>query len=63
MGGADGISEMTRQWVHVVESSVGRDAHSVEVWSLDDHTRRYVSERLRRSGPLGGDGCDLRHSP
>ena len=39
MGGADGISEMTRQWVRVVESSVGRDAQSVEVWSLDDQTR------------------------
>jgi len=39
MGGADGISEMTRQWVRVIESRVGYDAHSVEVWSLDDHTR------------------------
>src|SRR5262245_11360676 len=39
MGGADGISEMTRQWVRVVESHVGRDAQRVEVWSLDDQTR------------------------
>ena len=39
MGGADGISEMTRQWVRVVESYVGRDAQRVEVWSLDDQTR------------------------
>jgi len=39
MGGADGISEMTRQWVRVVESRVGRDAHDVEVWSLDDQMR------------------------
>jgi phosphatidyl-myo-inositol dimannoside synthase len=39
MGGADGISEMTRQWVRVVESRVGRDAQDVEVWSLDDQTR------------------------
>ena len=39
MGGADGISEMTRQWVRAIESRVGYDAHSVEVWSLDDHTR------------------------
>jgi len=39
MGGADGISEMTRQWVRVIESRVGYDVHSVEVWSLDDHTR------------------------
>ena len=39
MGGADGISEMTRQWVRVVESSVGCDAQRVEVWSLDDQTR------------------------
>jgi phosphatidylinositol alpha-1,6-mannosyltransferase len=39
MGGTDGISEMTRQWVRVVESRVGRDARQVEVWSLDDPTR------------------------
>lgn len=39
MGGADGISEMTRQWVRVIESRVGRDAQAVEVWSLDDQTR------------------------
>jgi phosphatidyl-myo-inositol dimannoside synthase len=39
MSGADGISEMTRQWVRVVESRAGVDAHAVEVWSLDDHTR------------------------
>jgi phosphatidylinositol alpha-1,6-mannosyltransferase len=39
MGGADGISEMTRQWVRVVESRIGRDANTVEVWSLDDQTR------------------------
>jgi phosphatidylinositol alpha-1,6-mannosyltransferase len=39
MGGTDGISEMTRQWVRVVESHVGRDVHAVEVWSLDDRRR------------------------
>jgi len=39
MGGADGISEMTRQWVHVLESHVGRDIESVDVWSLDDDAR------------------------
>ena len=39
MGGADGISEMTRQWVRVVESHVGRAAQGVEVWSLDDQSR------------------------
>ena len=39
MGGADGISEMTRQWVRVLESRVGRDIGSVEVWSLDDQAR------------------------
>jgi phosphatidylinositol alpha-1,6-mannosyltransferase len=39
MGGADGISEMTRQWVRVVESRVGRDAQHVEVWSLDERIR------------------------
>jgi phosphatidylinositol alpha-1,6-mannosyltransferase len=37
MGGADGISEMTRQWVRIVESRIGCDAGAVEVWSLDDH--------------------------
>jgi len=36
MSGADGISEMTRQWVRVLESRVGKDVASVEVWSLDD---------------------------
>jgi len=39
MGGADGISEMTRQWVRVLESRVGRDVGGVEVWSLDDERR------------------------
>ncbi len=39
MGGADGISEMTRQWVRVLESSVGRDVGALEVWSLDDDRR------------------------
>jgi glycosyltransferase involved in cell wall biosynthesis len=39
MAGADGISEMTRQWVRVLESRVGRDVGSVEVWSLDDDRR------------------------
>jgi phosphatidylinositol alpha-1,6-mannosyltransferase len=36
MGGADGISEMTRQWVRILESRVGRDVGTLEVWSLDD---------------------------
>jgi glycosyltransferase involved in cell wall biosynthesis len=36
MAGADGISEMTRQWVRVLESRVGRDVGSLDVWSLDD---------------------------
>jgi phosphatidylinositol alpha-1,6-mannosyltransferase len=39
MGGADGISEMTRQWVQVLESHVGCGIASVDVWSLDDHDR------------------------
>jgi len=39
MSGADGISEMTRQWVRVIESHARRDGHAVEVWSLDDQTR------------------------
>src|SRR5690242_9298440 len=39
MGGADGISEMTRQWVGVLESRVGHDIDSVDVWSLDDERR------------------------
>jgi phosphatidylinositol alpha-1,6-mannosyltransferase len=39
MGGVDGISEMTRQWVHVLESRVGRDVGTLDVWSLDDATR------------------------
>jgi phosphatidyl-myo-inositol dimannoside synthase len=39
MGGADGISEMTRQWVQVVESRVGGDVRNVDVWSLDDEQR------------------------
>jgi glycosyltransferase involved in cell wall biosynthesis len=36
MGGADGISEMTRQWVRVLQPRIGRDVDSLEVWSLDD---------------------------
>ncbi len=39
MGGADGISEMTRQWVRVLETRVGRDVGVLEVWSLDDDRR------------------------
>ena len=39
MGGADGISEMTRQWVRVLESRVGRDVGTLDVWSLDDAAR------------------------
>ena len=39
MAGADGISEMTRQWVRVAESRVGRDVGSLEVWSLDDERK------------------------
>src|SRR5258707_14705844 len=39
MGGADGISEMTRQWLRVLESRVGRDVGTLDVWSLDDATR------------------------
>jgi phosphatidylinositol alpha-1,6-mannosyltransferase len=36
MGGADGISEMTRQWVRVLQARTGTDVDSLEVWSLDD---------------------------
>src|SRR5213075_1375434 len=36
MGGADGISEMTRQWVRVLEPQVGRTVGALEIWSLDD---------------------------
>src|SRR5436190_11075860 len=43
MGGADGISEMTRQWVRVLESRVGRDVGGLEVWSLDDLQRPVVA--------------------
>ncbi len=39
MGGRDGISEMTRQWVRVLESRAGRDVAAIDVWSLDDRTR------------------------
>jgi phosphatidyl-myo-inositol dimannoside synthase len=39
MGGADGISEMTRQWVRVLESRAGRDVSALDVWSLDDPAR------------------------
>jgi len=35
-GGADGISEMTRQWVRVVQSRLADDVGQIEVWSLDD---------------------------
>jgi phosphatidyl-myo-inositol dimannoside synthase len=57
MSGADGISEMTRQWVRVVESRAAIDAHAVEVWSLDDHTRpagidRPSTFRAARGGRL-----------
>jgi glycosyltransferase involved in cell wall biosynthesis len=36
MAGADGISEMTRQWVRILESRIGHDFGSLDVWSLDD---------------------------
>ena len=36
MGGADGISEMTRQWVRVLEPQIGRSVGALEIWSLDD---------------------------
>lgn len=39
MAGADGISEMTRQWVRVLESCLLRDVGSLEIWSLDDEPR------------------------
>src|SRR5882757_4520428 len=39
MGGADGISEMTRQWVRVLESRVGQGVGAIDVWSLDDAAR------------------------
>jgi phosphatidylinositol alpha-1,6-mannosyltransferase len=39
MGGADGISEMTRQWVRVLESQAGHDVDALDVWSLDDRER------------------------
>jgi phosphatidylinositol alpha-1,6-mannosyltransferase len=48
MGGADGISEMTRQWVRVLESRVGRDVGRVEVWSLDDERRPAVAAASTR---------------
>ena len=43
MAGADGISEMTRQWVHVLESWVRADGGLLEIWSLDDDARPDVS--------------------
>src|SRR4249920_672232 len=39
MGGADGISEMTRQWVRALEPLVGPTIESLEVCSLDDASR------------------------
>ena len=39
MGGADGISEMTRQWVRVLESRAGHEVGALDVWSLDDPDR------------------------
>lgn len=39
MAGADGISEMTRQWAHVLESWVKEDGGRLEIWSLDDDGR------------------------
>ena len=48
MGGADGISEMTRQWVRVLESCVGRDIGALEVWSLDDEMRPAVAAPATR---------------
>jgi phosphatidylinositol alpha-1,6-mannosyltransferase len=39
MGGVDGISEMTRQWVGVIESRVGGGVGTVEVWSLADDSQ------------------------
>ena len=53
MSGADGISEMTRQWVRIVESRADRDGHAVEVWSLDDDTRPsglHASSTFRAAG-------------
>jgi phosphatidylinositol alpha-1,6-mannosyltransferase len=48
MGGADGISEMTRQWARVLESRVGRDVGILEVWSLDDDRRPAVAAAATR---------------
>lgn len=36
MGGADGISEMTRQWVNVLQTRAGCDFGTLHIWSLDD---------------------------
>jgi glycosyltransferase involved in cell wall biosynthesis len=58
MSGTDGISEMPRQWVRVVESRAGLDAHAVEVWSLDDYTRPSVLDAA--STFRGGGGGRFR---
>ena len=50
MGGADGISEMTRQWVRVLESQAGREVGTLDVWSLDDPAR-----------PGGAQGLVIEH--
>ena len=67
MGGADGISEMTRQWVHVLESHVGHDIKALEVWSLDDDHRPAMSApatgfRTARGGRLRFSSFAVSHA-
>ena len=55
MAGADGISEMTRQWVRAIEGRVGQDVGSLEVWSLDDvHTPVSMTRTVRFQTAHGG---------
>ena len=66
MGGADGISEMTRQWVRVLESRVGREVGALEVWSLDDDSKPAVAApktafQTARGGRLRYASMAMRH--
>ena len=62
MGGHDGISEMTRQWVRVLESRAGRDVAAIDVWSLDDRTRPDATIRSQEIAeqPNENDGASVR---
>jgi phosphatidylinositol alpha-1,6-mannosyltransferase len=48
MGGADGISEMTRQWVRVLEGHLGHGIETLDVWSLDDESTPAAAATVSR---------------